>query len=570
MAGASGPQRCDGEIEASPRGAALSERPLALEGGALAAAVLHAALESVFVIDADGVVVELNPAAERTFGYQRTQAIGLELASLILPPHLRGRHCGSLKGAGAGGAGAFVGRRVELTAVRSDSSELLVELSVRPLPTSPPLAAAFIRDITQPHRDAEARELLAAASAAFDASLDPLQTMRTIAQTAIPQLAGLCMIDLIREDGTIGDSVAAARRSELAAQLEQMRASSPLDPQGMHPVARALRVGAPVIIHDLTGSAEQEAAAVADEHIELMVQSGFRSAVVMRLSARGRLIGALSFLHESDALFDQSHIALMQELADRAAMALDNANLYAERTRIASTLQRSLLPDALPDIEGLQLASAYHPVGAGNEVGGDFYDVFQVPSGCWLVVGDVCGKGMEAAAITALVRHSVRALAFRDLSPGEVLASVNQVMLSHELQGRFATAVIARLDLSQRPVRASIVSAGHPPPLVLQRSGVAYCPPARGVLLGVLSQISEAELEVCLHPGDTLVLYTDGLLDAGAPSSPLSEEELCQRLRGATGASPSAVVAKLDRLARAHGAGRLRDDIAILAARVSA
>lgn len=568
MAGATGAQGRGGDAEASSQGSALSEHAQP-DAGALAAAVLETTLESVFVVDSDSVVVDLNPAAERTFGYIRPEAVGQELARLILPARLRRRHRDSLRVGDVRGFGAVASRRVELTGMRADGTELLVEMSVRPLPTGRSLAAVFLRDVTQPHRDAEARELLAAASAAFDASLDPLQTMRTIAQTAIPQLAGLCMIDLIREDGTIGDSVVAAMEADLAARLERLRADRPLDPEGMHPVARALRLDAPIVVHDLAGPDAEGEDARTDEHIALMVQAGYRSAVVIRLSARGRLLGALSFLHESDALFDQGHLALMQDLADRAAMALDNATLYAERTHVALTLQRSLLPDALPEVAGLELASAYHPVGAGNEVGGDFYDVFEVPSGCWLVVGDVCGKGTEAAAITALVRHSVRALAFRDLSPGEVLASVNEVMLSHELQGRFATAVVARLDLSVRPVRASIVSAGHPPPLVLERSGNAYCPQARGVLLGVLSEISEVELDVDLEPGDTLVLYTDGLLDAGAPNSPLTERELCERLSGHGGDPPGAVVAKLDLLARAHGAGRLRDDIAILAARVT-
>lgn len=530
--------------------------------------MLDAALDSVFVIDSKGVVVDLNPAAERTFGYMPEEAIGRELATLIVPPRLRQRHRGALRRLDSRRRNSPIGRRMELSGMRADRSEMLLELTLSELGTDPPLFAGFLRDVTQPHRDAEARELLAAASAAFDASLDPRQTMRTIAETAIPKLAELCTIDLVREDGTIGDSVVAGVAGEVARRMESLRSRRPLDPEGMHPVARALRIGAPVVIHDIAQHDETGHALAGEEHIELMVQSGYRSAVVIRLAARGRLLGALSFLHESEAPFEQDHLALMQDLADRAAMALDNANLYAERARIAQTLQRSLLPDALPQVDGLQLASAYHPVGAGNEVGGDFYDVFEVPSGCWLVVGDVCGKGTEAAAITSLVRHSIRALAFRDLSPGEVLASVNEVMLSHELQGRFATTVIAKLDLSRTPATASIVSAGHPPPLLLDGRGGAHCPDVRGVLVGVLAHIEETEVEVELQPGATLVLYTDGLLDAGAPSRVLTPEDLCSLLQGEAGISPVEVVTELDRLAQSRGAGSLRDDIAIVAARI--
>ncbi len=259
----------------------------------------------------------------------------------------------------------------------------------------------------------------------------------------------------------------------------------------------------------------------------------------------------------------------MQDLANRAAMALDNANLYAERTHVVRTLQRSLLPDALPEVPGVQLASAYHPVGEGNEVGGDFYDVFSVPSGCWLVVGDVCGKGTEAAAVTALVRHSIRALALHRDSPAQVLGFVNEVMLSHELSGRFATVILARLDLSSPgPVRATIASAGHHPPVLFGADGRTCCPEVSGTLLGVLREARSLDVVVTLEPGASVVLYTDGLTDAGAPRSGIAPEELCRHLARGGPASPRTLVRRLEKLAGARSGGRLRDDIAIVVARV--
>ena len=304
--------------------------------------------------------------------------------------------------------------------------------------------------------------------------------------------------------------------------------------------------------------------------MRFMRHAGYRSAVVIKLVARGHVLGALSFLRfDNGRDLQPEHLPIMQDLANRAAMALDNANLYAERTHVVRTLQRSLLPDALPEVPGVQLASAYHPVGEGNEVGGDFYDVFQVPSGCWLVVGDVCGKGPEAAAVTALVRHSIRALALHQDSPAQVLRSVNEAMLSHELFGRFATVILARLDLSSHgPVRATIASAGHPPPVLIGADGCTYCPEVSGTLLGVLREARSLDVAVTLESNASVILYTDGLTDAGAPRSGIAPEELCRYLVRDGPAPPHELVRRLEELAGARSAGRLRDDIAIVAARV--
>jgi PAS domain S-box-containing protein len=533
---------------------------------ALLSAVLESAPDCVIVMDAQGAVVDFNPATEHTFGYRREEMLGRELAALLVPPPLRERHRRGVQGLAEGGTSAIVDRRVELMAMRADGSEFPVELTVTRLSGEPALYAGFVHDATEQRRVTEGKDLLAAAGAAFDTSLDPQQTMRTIARMAIPQLADLCVIDLIREDGLLGDSVAASADERLTRRLEELRAREPLDPSGAHPVAQALRSREPVVVGDLTTPEALEQVAQSPEHLRFMQGAGYRSAVVIRLAARGRLLGALSFLHTHPGAAD--NLVLMQDLASRAAMALDNANMYAERTRVARTLQRSLLPDALPEVAGLQLASVYRPVGQGSEAGGDCYDVFQTPTGCWLMVGDVCGKGTEAAAVTAMVRHSIRALGFKQDSPAEVLKTVNEVMLSHDLAGRFATAILARLDLSGGVARATMASAGHPPPVWLKAGGEAHCVPVKGTLLGVLPALELHESEVQLGPGETLVFYTDGLTDAGAPGRGLTEDDLCRHLAGQAGCPPRVLARRLEDLAVSRGAVTLRDDIAILAARV--
>lgn len=419
----------------------------------------------------------------------------------------------------------------------------------------------------------EARDLLAAAGAVFDSSLDHRETMRTIAQTAVPALAELCVIDLLRADGTIGDTVAAALEPGVAKRLEAIRASSKPDPRGEHPVARALRTGETVVIDDLTEPGAIERMAQSEEHRELIASAGYRSGVVMPLFARGRLLGALSFMHVHEARhYEPDRLSLMHDLASRAAMSIDNARLYEERAHIAGTLQRSLMPDELPHVAGMALASAYRPVGelehaGGAEVGGDFYDVFEAHSGCWLVVGDVCGKGPEAASVTALVRHSIRALSFVWDSPARVLEAVNEVMLGHGLAGRFATVVVARLDLSKRPASAVIAGAGHPAPVLLDARGSARTLALPGMLLGVRAELRASDVEIELEVGSTLVLYTDGLLDAGAPRRELTPQDLSGLLRDAA-SPPAELVAELERIAVSSGEGHLRDDVAIVVGQV--
>jgi serine phosphatase RsbU (regulator of sigma subunit) len=393
--------------------------------------------------------------------------------------------------------------------------------------------------------------------------------MRAIAHVAVPRLAAMCVIDLLREDGQVGDTVVVAEADDGAVAFEELRAKQPLDLESEHPVAVAIRSREPVVAHDLNDAQTLGRLAPDSDSRRFMADGRYRSAIVLPLLARGRVLGALSLFYiKRGRRRDPAHLALMLDLAERAATALDNSNMYAARTQLARTLQRSLLPETLPVLEKLALSSAYHPVGEGNEVGGDFYDVFTTPLGCWLVVGDVCGKGPEAAAVTALVRHSIRAFAFVRPSPAQVLGAVNEVMLGHALAQRFATVVLARLDLRAEPTRAVLAGAGHPPPVLLAANGSTDCPATRGTMLGIRPGCDVIDLDVELGPGSTLVLYTDGLLDAGAPRRPLTPRELCGLLADHAGAAPQLLVQQLERLALSSGAGRLRDDVAIVAARV--
>ena len=285
------------------------------------------------------------------------------------------------------------------------------------------------------------------------------------------------------------------------------------------------------MLHDLTDGAAVQLIAQSDEHQQFMRDAGYRSAAVFPIIARGRTHGAISFLHLGRSTrYEPEQLAVLEDLTGRAAMALDNARLYAERAHVARTLQRSLMPPALPEIAGLELASCFRPMGAGNEVGGDFYDAFGDRSSCWLVVGDVCGKGADAAALTGFLRHTTVAHARRGMSPAAVLSQVNHAMLDQDFEGRFATAILARLELLDEGVAVTIASAGHPAALIARADGhVGECA-GRGTLLGVFSDPVIGEASTTLKPGETLVLYTDGLLEAHAPVRTATVQQLIEQL----------------------------------------
>jgi sigma-B regulation protein RsbU (phosphoserine phosphatase) len=221
----------------------------------------------------------------------------------------------------------------------------------------------------------------------------------------------------------------------------------------------------------------------------------------------------------------------------------------------------------LPAIPGLELASFFRPVGAGSEVGGDFYDVFGDEHSCWLVVGDVCGKGAEAAALTGFLRHTTVAYAREASSPSKVLAQVNRVMLDQDFEGRFATAILVNLRLGGGgDITVTVASAGHPAALLARGGGATEQFGKRGSLLGVFAEPIIEEASAVLSVGDSLALYTDGLLEAHAPARTLTPEQMIDRLQQRSPANAQEAIDALLGLVELDE--HVRDDIAILSARV--
>jgi hypothetical protein len=410
-------------------------------------------------------------------------------------------------------------------------------------------------------------EILIAATARLDKSLDPSETLRTIVQMAVPDLAELCVIDLLDHGGSIGTTVAASADPAVAAEVERLRKAFPLDVHANHPVTRVLAGDLPHVIYDSVNGASPDQPIETDPHARFMREVRTSCVAVFPMVARGRTHGVISFSHlGSAARYDGDLLAVLEDLAGRAGMAFDNARLYAERAQVARTLQRSLIPAVLPEIPGLELASYFRPMGAGNEVGGDFYDAFGDCESCWLVVGDVCGKGAEAAALTGFLRHTTAAYAREDSSPREVLSQVNQAMLGQGFDGRFATAIVVHLRARGDGFDVAVAVAGHPAAVLARSDGRVEELGGRGALLGVFPDPVIEEVSTVLEPGDVLALYTDGLAEAHAPNRVVTVQEMIEQLEKVPRASATDAIEALLRLIDLGE--DVRDDIAILVARI--
>ncbi len=306
--------------------------------------------------------------------------------------------------------------------------------------------------------------------------------------------------------------------------------------------------------------------------------SGSRSAVAIPLAAEDRVVGVLTLGFDHALPLEDDDRRFLVALAEQAAVALERARLYdserlsrrqaeADRHRtleLARALQTSLLPPRLPDVPGLDLGARYHPALAGLEVGGDFYDVFDTGGDWAVVVGDVCGKGPEAAALTALARYTIRSVAMDLRHPAQVLRKLNDTLLHHQLDERFCTVAYGRVVPTVGGVRVAVCRGGHPPPLLLRSTGEIEAIGADGGLIGVFPEIRLWEETAQLHPGDSLVFYTDGVTEAQRDGEQFGDKRMEDVLRSWAGMTAAEVAENLEAAVIDFGGPEPRDDVAIL------
>jgi serine phosphatase RsbU (regulator of sigma subunit)/PAS domain-containing protein len=428
-------------------------------------------------------------------------------------------------------------------------------------------AINVIEDITDLKHAEETQRLLAEAGRVLAGSLDYEETLQRIARLAVPDLADWCMVDVLGEDGLERVAVAHAdpARAELAAELRGLI----VDPAGAVGPARVARTGR-AELHETVDEEHVRDAALNPVHHRLLSQLGVRSAACVPMTVRGQRLGVITLsTAESGRKLGQEQLAVLEELGRRAAVAVDSARLHRQRSAIARTLQQSLLPPVLPEIGGVESAALYRPAGEGTDVGGDFYDLFSVAADEWIaVIGDVCGKGADAAAVTALARYTVRTAAVRRRSPAAILRWLNDAMMRQDLEGRFCTMACVHLDTSRPAIDVTVACGGHPPALLRRSDGSVRDVGPAGTLLGLVPDPEIEDERAELQPGDALVLFTDGITDARAPERMVEPEQLHDALSAIPAGSAQRIVEQLAALAVGNEGTPPRDDIAVLALRV--
>ena len=454
-------------------------------------------------------------------------------------------------------------------------------------------------------RERDRMEFLARTGRLMEAPLSVEERLQRVADLVVPELADWCAVHLLRQGGGVIEQIAVAHDDPAKIDfVRRVQERYPPDPTAPGSAYEVTRTGEPAFFPEIPDELLVAGAEDA-EHLELIRAIGMSSALVVPLTVRGRSVGALTLVHaESGQRFDELDLAFAQQIAATAAVALDNAGLYEQQRRIAHTLQSALLPTVLPDAPGLRLAARYRPQTAdrsGVQVGGDLYDVVATPRpGRWAaVVADVCGKGPDAAALTALIRHTLRAEVAHGLDPVEALQRLNAAMLREERDpGRFATVAHAHVDVGDDgTATVSLAIAGHPPPLVRRRRmadplaearprdgeggedgagaeggiGLDAAPTAEvevvalsGTLLGVFTDVATPATTVRLGPGDMMVLYTDGVTEARGVDGFYGMQRLIHTVGAAGLGSADALAEALLADVVGFQDGVLRDDVALL------
>jgi PAS domain S-box-containing protein len=449
-------------------------------------------------------------------------------------------------------------------------------LMVRSSPVSDPetgetiYAVNVLENITEVKRAQLAESFMAKVSSVLASSMDYEETLQRVARLAVPQLADWCAVDLLDERGEIRHvAVHHADPTQLAL-AEQLHGAYGLRLDEPGGVAEVIRTGQARIFTEI--QAEDLAAYAHDaRHLELLSAIRPRAALIVPMAGALKTIGAITLV-SAESLRRLSHgdLALAVRLGSQAGTAVENARLYTERTQIAQILQEALLPESLPEIPGVQAKALYSAAGELNEVGGDFYDVFAYGPDRWmLVIGDVCGKGPRAAGVTALTRHTLRAAAMSGNSPAQMLEMLHQALRRQPAGADLCTVCLVAMTQAPAGMHLNVALAGHHPPLRINRDGEVTPLGTHGTLLGVIDPIEITETEAKLGPQETLLLFTDGVPEAGRAAGQLGESGLRELCAHAPHLTLEQLLERIKAAALEHAAGRPRDDIALLAVRLA-
>jgi PAS domain S-box-containing protein len=519
--------------------------------------IFEASYDAILVADtAADRIADANSAAATLLGFDREALTQKRLSEIFPADHPRlNAHARGLNRQASGWTD-------EVTWVTSSGESLLAECSGSAIELGGrTLMVVCVRDIRQRRRDEEALRLLAEASELLFSSLAFPKPLEALARLVVPRLGDWCAIHLVGQNGKVEQTTVAHSDPAMQALTNELWRRYPPAPSSA--IFTVLQTGRSELYAEVTDE-QLKAAARDEEELETVRRLGLRSAIIVPLIARGRTLGTMTLARsESPDRYDAHDLAVAEGLGRRAGVATDNARLYHERSRVARTLQQRLLPPAMPVIPGLELAARYVP--AADEVGGDFYDVFPVSRGRWvLALGDVCGKGVEAAALTGMIRYTLRAVAMQHRGPVAMLKALNEAILPQLEDRQFCTMALATLERSGGQIRISLACAGHPSPLRVRHSRVEPVG-APGSLLGAFPDPELAERAMTMEPGDALVFFTDGATDQRAEDDIAALTAAISAAHSTTAAGLADMVADVGSRKHDHAHP---DDVAVLVIKV--
>ena len=540
----------------------------------------------LFLLAGDGTVRRVNAAAGDLLGSGPGYATGKLFAAFIDPPSRaavqtllaaaartgepRQMRCSVLTSEGA----ADRVLAVRQISIRGDLDQLVVAAGV---PDTGPAAGksrpAAARRKQQGEPDAG---VVAAMTRRLDLVIGAtrilLENVTYSEPVAVQQCARLLARELdswvvvdVEHEGKLRRQAVAGPDDRKSAELA--RAAASLDPPPD---------SAPRLVHE-SGSTlllahAEDLGALGDgpDGVPLLMAFGASSVLCVPLSDGEHSYGVLTLAGQAgQGRFGMADAGLVEELGEQLALAIRADRLFRRRSEVADALQASLLPRQLRQIPGTEVSAAHVPASNEREVGGDFYDIYSAGEGWGAAIGDVCGKGEDAAAVTAAARHAIRAFAYSDPDPAAVLRSANGVMLAEEFGGRFVTALVGHVRWRRRRLHVVLGSAGHPGPVLVRPDGRTQRLQGGGLPLGIFPDAMPATQEVTLEPGDVLFLYTDGLTGACGPNMVYFEDRLTDELAALAGQPCTTLVTRVRELALEFCRGELRDDMTMLAVRAS-
>lgn len=579
-------------------------------------ALFTAAPLPMYVVDSEGTVLRANSAACEVLGVGPGYATGKALTDLIEPAAraaLRSQLAGVRRTGqsarltcGMAGNNGLVRRELVIgpVRVRGDADRLLVAISPEHPPG--PVRRAAVQAKTGPAKAGPAKTGRSAgpakmarvadseegAQAAADANADADAAVATAARR-LDLLAAATR--LLLEGANVSESVLLQRCARLLSaslatwaivdvrrrgQLRRHYVAGPDDPESSG-LAHAMATSDPTPgsipeqvsesgqLLLLTHVADEMALGTSEDGSPFMTTLGATSLICVPITDGSQQYGVLTMVRRAgDGLFGLADAALAEEVGALLGRAVAGRLVLTRRTEAAEAMRASLLPPVLKPVPGVEIATAHLPPTRGREVGGDFYDAYPTPGGWGIAIGDVCGKGEDAAAATAAARHAIRVLAHWNGDPADVLRRANDIMLAEEFGGRFVTASAAHLSWQGDRLRVVLATAGHPAPILVRSDGSAQVLPGGGVPLGIFPDPEPATLKLDLADGDVLFYCTDGLADARSPQAAYFEDSLGDCLAQMAGRRPADIVSDIRSAVLDFCDGVLVDDLTMLVLRV--